>query len=268
MKVKNVALLGATGSIGRSALSLIRSHPDRLRLYAVSAHSNIDFLEEIIDEFNPKMVVVTGDKRPSRRKNVRLLVGIEGLEVVAREENVDILLVATSGTVGVFPTIEALKHGKRVALANKETLVAFGDVVKRTMKDFGGEIIPVDSEHSALFQLLNERRDEVEKIILTASGGPFRKLPKEELSRVKPEDALKHPTWKMGKKITIDSATLFNKALEVIEANRLFDFGPEKIEVVIHPESIVHGAVLLKDGAILAHLSQPDMRVPIQYALS
>lgn len=267
-KVKNIALLGATGSIGKSALSVIRSHPETLSLYGVSAHTNMQFLEEIIEEFKPRVIVVTGEKKPSFRKDVKLYTGIEGLEDVARDPEVDIILVATTGTVGVFPTIEALKHGKRVALANKETLVAFGDVVKRAVKDYGGEIIPVDSEHSAIFQLLEERKKDIERIILTASGGPFRNLKKEELDKVTPQDALRHPTWKMGKKITVDSATLFNKALEIIEANRLFDFGPEKIEVVIHPESIIHGAVILKDGAFLAHLSPPDMRIPIQYALS
>ena len=180
----------------------------------------------------------------------------------------DTVLVSTSGIIGVFPTIRALREGKRVALANKETLVSFGPVVKREWEKSDGELIPVDSEHSALWQLIENRKEEIEKIFLTASGGPFRTYSYNELKNVKVEDALKHPTWRMGRKITIDSATLMNKGLEVIEAYWLFDFSPQKIEVLIHPQSIVHGLVELKDGAYIAHLSVPDMKIPILYALS
>ncbi len=262
--IKKVALLGATGSIGRSTLEVLRKHRDRFSLFAFSFHSNRELARKIIEEFHPELAVVTSDVEFS--SEIPVLRGVQGLKEVA--SRADIVLVATAGVVGVFPTVEALKNGKRVALANKETLVSFGPVVKKTLKESDGEIIPVDSEHSAIFQLLEERRDEVENIYLTASGGPFRNMPKERLKYVSPEDALKHPTWNMGKKITIDSATLINKGLEVIEAHFLFDLPPERIKVVIHPQSIIHGMVELKDGAFTAHLSIPDMKIPIQYALT
>lgn len=178
----------------------------------------------------------------------------------------DVVVIATSGVIGVFPTIIALKHGKRVALANKETLVSFGPVVKPLMRM--GELIPVDSEHSGLFQLMEGRRGEIDRIVLTASGGPFRNFTEDEMSRITPEQALRHPTWSMGKKITIDSATLMNKGLEVIEAHFLFDLPPKKIKVVIHPQSIIHAMVYLRDSSVLAHLGYPDMKIPIQYALT
>ncbi len=260
---KKIALLGATGSIGRSTLEVLRKHRDRFSLFAFSFHSNKDLAHRIIEEFQPEYAVVTSDVEFS--SNIPILRGIEGLREVASQA--DIVLVATAGVIGVFPTIEALKNKRRVALANKETLVSFGPVVKKTL-EYGGEIIPVDSEHSAIFQLLEERKNEVKNIYLTASGGPFRNTPKDKLKDVRPEDALKHPTWRMGRKITIDSATLINKGLEVIEAHFLFDLPPDRIKVVIHPQSIIHGMVELKDGAFTAHLSLPDMKIPIQYALT
>ncbi len=269
MKVKNVALFGATGSIGRNAIEVIKNNSDLFRLFAISGHSNVELLSQIASDFSPDYVVVTSDKPISIPDGITLLRGIDGLKQVAAHPDVDIVLVATSGIVGVFPTIEALKNGKRVALANKETLVSFGKVVTDVLKNGNGEIIPVDSEHSAIFQLLNGvKREEVDKIVLTASGGPFRTWSVEQLRNATVRDALKHPTWSMGSKITIDSATLMNKGLEVIEAYWLFGYPIEKIDVVVHPQSIIHGMVTLKDGAILAHLSATDMKLPIQYALS
>ena len=269
MKVKNVALFGATGSIGRNAIEVIKNNSDLFRLFAISGHSNVELLSQIASDFSTHYVVVTSDKPISIPDGITLLRGIDGLKQVAAHPDVDIVLVATSGIVGVFPTIEALKNGKRVALANKETLVSFGKVVTDVLKNGDGEIIPVDSEHSAIFQLLNGvKREEVDKIVLTASGGPFRTWSVEQLRNATVRDALKHPTWSMGSKITIDSATLMNKGLEVIEAYWLFGYPIEKIDVVVHPQSIIHGMVTLKDGAILAHLSATDMKLPIQYALS
>ncbi len=263
MSKKRVALLGATGSIGTSTLEVLRLHEDRFELFAISFHSNIEKAIKIVEEFHPQYVVSTSGKKIDYKNQ---LYGVEGLKTVAREA--DIVVVATGGIVGVFPTIEALKAGKRVALANKETLVSFGNIVKDVLKKSSGEIIPVDSEHSAIFQLLDGRKDEVKNIYITASGGPFRTKPAEELEHVRPEDALKHPTWSMGQKITIDSATMINKGLEIIEAYHLFDVPPERIKVVVHPQSIIHGMVELVDGAFIAHLSVPDMKIPIQYALT
>jgi len=268
MKKINIALFGASGSIGQSTLEVLRFHRDRFNLIAVSVHRNIKKLEEIIQEFKPYYVVITSEVSYSK-SDVKILRGIDGLKEVASLPEVDTVLVATAGTVGVFPTINALRSGKRVALANKETLVSFGEIVKKIESESRGEIIPVDSEHSAIFQLFTRfNREEIHDIILTASGGAFRDLSREEMERVTMEDALKHPTWSMGKKITVDSATLMNKGLEVIEAYWLFGMEPEHIKVVIHPQSIIHGMLALKDGAIVAHLSIPDMKIPIQYALT
>ncbi len=261
---KKIALLGATGSIGTSTLDVLRNLG--FELVAFSFHSNVNRAKEIVKEFHPRFAVCTSNKKSDI--GVPILYGRDGLEFVASLEDVDIVLVSTAGTIGVFPTLAALKSGKRVALANKETLVSFGPIVKKTLEKSQGEIIPVDSEHSAIFQLLDGRKDEVENIYLTASGGPFRQTPKDELKNVKPRDALKHPTWSMGRKITIDSATMINKGLEIIEAYYLFDMPPERIKVIVHPQSIIHGMVELRDGAWLAHLSFPDMRIPIQYALT
>ncbi|MEO0139504.1 MAG: 1-deoxy-D-xylulose-5-phosphate reductoisomerase [candidate division WOR-3 bacterium] len=260
---KNIVLLGASGSIGRQTLDVIRKL--NLNLLAVSVHDNTQTLAEIVKEFGVKKVAITGKAEPP--SGVEVYYGKDGLIEISTLPDADVVVVATNGTIGVFPTIEALKSGKRVALANKETLVSFGPFVKEVVKF--GELIPVDSEHSSAFQLFQGvKRDEVKKLILTASGGPFRDWKREEIERAKPEDALKHPTWKMGKKITVDSATLMNKGLELIEAHFLFDLSPEEIDVRIHPQSVIHAILLLRDNSLKIHASKPDMRIPIQYAIT
>ncbi len=262
-------LLGATGSIGTNTLDILRRYPQHFRLLAFSFHRNVDRALEIAQAFKPRYVVQTGPEpqpEPWRSLDLTYLEGVSGLREVAALPEADIVVVATAGTLGVHPTLAALDQGKRVALANKETLVSFGPVVKPRMAQ--GELIPVDSEHSALFQLLEGRRQEVLSVVLTASGGPFRTWTPEQMARVTPADALRHPTWNMGAKITVDSATLMNKGLEVIEAHWLFDLPADRIQVVVHPQSIVHAVVHLVDGASLAHLGYPDMRIPIQYALT
>ncbi len=264
MRKINLALLGATGSIGRQTLDIIRNFRDKVNLIGFSVHTNVQAISEIQREFDAKYVVITSPEVNYNAEGIKILRGAEGLTELVSLPEVDTVLIATLGTIGIYPTLQALKLNKRVLLANKETLVAFGEFVKKIKT---GILIPVDSEHSALFQLLEHRKDETEYIILTASGGPFRDYPMEKLHSVTPEMALKHPTWNMGAKITIDSATLMNKGLEVIEAYYLFGFSPDKIKVVIHPESIIHGMIKLKDNAYLAHMSYPDMRIPIQLAL-
>ncbi len=264
--MKKIALLGATGSIGKSTLSVISRYPDRFRLVAVSGHRNNEALLEIAARFKPEAVAITSDA-PFPAENWRLYRGNEGLIELSERENYDILVVATTGLAGALPTIRALERGKRVALANKETLVSFGPLVTEALKR-GGELIPVDSEHSALFQLLEGRRQDATRLIITSSGGPFRGKKASALKKVTPAQALRHPTWSMGPKITIDSATLMNKVLEVIEAHFLFGFPPEDISVVIHPTSTVHALVQMRDNMLLAHMGVPDMRVPVQYALT
>lgn len=266
MALKTIALLGSTGSIGKSTLSVIARYPDRFRLVAVSGHRNNEALLEIATRFKPEAVAITSDA-PFPAEKWRLYRGNDGLVEIAEQEDYDILVVATTGVAGALPTINALERGKRVALANKETLVSFGPLVKTALQK-GGELIPVDSEHSALFQLLEGRRREAVRLIITSSGGPFRGKKASALKRVTPAQALRHPTWSMGPKITVDSATLMNKVLEVIEAHFLFGFPPQDISVIIHPTSTVHALVQLRDGMLLAHMGLPDMRVPIQYALS
>ena len=273
---KKIALFGASGSIGKNTLKVIEQHKDKFLLSTFSIHKNLNFAKQIIKEYPQIKKFVITDRETFKRakedsffQKYKILFGKEGLIEISNEPDIDIIVVATASIIGVFPTIEGLKNGKRVALANKETLVSFGPIVKNVWKNSKGEIIPIDSEHSALFQLINSvKREEIDYIILTASGGPFREYSKKQLENVKIEDALKHPTWKMGKKITIDSATLMNKSLEIIEAFWLFDFKPDKIKVKIHPQSIIHGMIVLKDGAILSHMSVPDMKIPILYALS
>ena len=263
MRKINLALLGATGSIGTQTLDIIRTFRDRVNLIGFSVHTNVDAIDRIKEEFGAEYVVITSEVE-YRNEKIKILRGKEGLVELVSLPQVDTVLIATLGTIGIYPTLQALKLNKRVLLANKETLVAFGEFVKKIKT---GTLIPVDSEHSALFQLLEYRKKETVYIILTASGGPFRQLSSEELQYVTPEMALNHPTWNMGAKITIDSATLMNKGLEVIEAHYLFDFPPEKIQVIIHPESIIHAMIKLKDNAFLAHMSYPDMRIPIQLSL-
>ena len=266
--MKHVAILGSTGSIGRQALDVVRTHPDLFSLYGISAHSSeAPFLAQIEAE-RPKVAVFS---RPLSTdvSGTDVRWGDQALYDLAADPQVDVVVLAISGIAALTPLLSALKAGKRVAIANKESLVCGGDLVKKALEVGEGELLPVDSEQSALFQCLeNGRRDEVEKLILTASGGPFFRRPREELKDITPEQALKHPTWSMGRKISLDSATLMNKGLEVMEASRLFDFPGEQIEVLIHPQSVVHSMVAYRDGTVMANLSVADMRLPIQYAMT
>ena len=272
--MKKVLILGSTGSIGVNTLNVIRQFPDRFSVAALTVNTRIDLLEPQIHEFKPPVVVVKDEKLAEElRKRLKIkcdvLSGIEGLISAAANLDYDILLGAMVGFAGLAPTLEAIKRGKRIALANKETLVVGGELVTALCKKHNSEIIPVDSEHSAIYQcLVGEDVQSVSKIILTASGGPFLHLTKEDLQNVTVKDALNHPTWKMGNKITIDSASMMNKGLEVIEAHWLFGLPKEKIEVVIHPQSIIHSMVEFVDGSIKAQMGLPDMKLPIQYALS
>lgn len=271
----NVAVLGSTGSIGTSALAVIDSLPDSLRAVALSAHGKLDQLVDQAIEVGPGWVVASDPVAAAAQdwsrlpKDAKLLVGPEGLEQVASHSDVDIVVAAIVGSAGLRGTWAAVAAGKTVALANKETMVVAGPLVTQLAAKTQARIVPVDSEHSAIFQCLQSgRRDEVKRIILTSSGGPFRQFTREQLSEVTPAEALKHPTWQMGPKITIDSATMMNKALEIIEARWLFDLEPEQIDVVVHPQSIVHSLVEFVDGSVVAQLGSPDMKLPIQYALT
>lgn len=269
--MKNIAVLGSTGSIGRATLDLVRSFPGRFRVVGLTAWENVSLLKEQVDEFNPSLVAIAGREDPAFSGAVacEVLYGIGGIQEVAAHPDVDFVLSAISGAAGLLPTMAAIYEGKTIGLANKETLVMAGNVVNREVLRCGARILPVDSEHSAIFQCLQgQRRSDVKRIILTASGGPFHDMGVDELRDVTPEEALKHPTWKMGKKITIDSATLMNKGLEVIEAHFLFGLDPGRIEVVIHPQSVIHSIVEFRDGSMIAQLSLPDMKGPIAYALS
>ena len=272
--MNNVFILGSTGSIGVNTLNVIRNFPDRFNVSALTVNSNIQLLLEQINEFKPELVVVkeknAAEKlKPQLPANCKLLVGVDGLIYAASELEYDIFVGAMVGYAGLAPTIEAIKRGKRIALANKETLVVAGEVVNNYCKEYGAEIIPVDSEHSAIFQcLVGENIDEVEKLIITASGGPFLNKDKSFFENATVNEALNHPNWKMGNKVTIDSATMMNKGLEVIEAHWLFGLSTEIIDVVIHPQSIIHSMVQFRDGSIKAQLGLPDMKLPIQYALT
>lgn len=268
-----ISLLGSTGSIGRQTLETVEYLG--LRISALSAGANIALLEEQVRRFKPAIAAVYDEaacrdfKVRVRDTTVQVHAGAEGLIEAACAEGTDTVLVATVGMAGLLPTLAAVKLGRRIALANKETLVCAGEIVMAQASQYGAEIIPVDSEHSAIFQCIKgEPRESVKRIILTASGGPFRGYSLSELESVTPEMALKHPTWKMGEKITIDSATLMNKGFEVIEAAHLFSVAPDNVSVVIHPESIVHSMVEFCDNSIAAQLAAPDMRLPIQYALT
>lgn len=273
--MKKISILGSTGSIGTQAIDVIKNL--KMEVLGLTAHSNIELLEKQIYELQPQLVAVTDEKKAlelqSRlRTNLiktRVVSGIEGLIEVATLEEIDIVLTSIVGMVGLRPTVAAIKAGKHIALANKETLVTAGEIIMPLAKKQDVMIYPVDSEHSAIFQCLQgNNASEVEKILLTASGGPFRGKTINELENVTLGDALNHPNWSMGKKITIDSATLMNKGLEVIEAKWLFDMDVKDIEVVVHSQSIIHSMVLYQDGSYVAQLGQPDMRVPIQYALT
>lgn len=270
---KKISILGSTGSIGTQTLDIVRNNPD-IEVTALAASSNILRLEEQIREFKPKIVCVYNQGKAEDLKirvkdtNTEIISGMEGLIHAACASDADIVVTAFVGMIGIKPTMEAIKAGKDIALANKETLVCAGHLIMPLAKKHGVKILPVDSEHSAIFQSLNgEDHSKISKIILTASGGPFRGFNRKQMEDMKPEDALKHPNWSMGNKITIDSATMVNKGLEVMEAKWLFDIGLEKVEVVIHPESIIHSMVEFIDGAVMAQLGSPNMRLPIQYAL-
>lgn len=272
--MKKIAILGSTGSIGTQTLEVVREHPDELCVTALAAGHNKEKLKEQIKEFHPAVVSLSEEQKAKELREelsgepVEVLWGKEGLLAVAAEPSSDILVTAVVGMMGILPTMEAIRCGKDIALANKETLVTAGHLIIPLARESGVKILPVDSEHSAIFQCLQgARRQEVDSILLTASGGPFRGRDREFLRTVKLEDALKHPNWSMGAKITIDSSTMVNKGLEVMEAHWLFDVDYEKIQVVVQPQSLIHSMVQFIDGAILAQLGTPDMKVPIEYAL-
>lgn len=271
--MKHVAIIGSTGSIGTQTLEIARWNQD-IKICALSAGRNIDLLEKQAREFRPEIVGLWDEKLAEELKDhlkdmdIRVVSGMDGLIEIAEYKTSDILVTAIVGMIGIRPTVAAIKAGKDIALANKETLVTAGHIIMPLAKEKGVSILPVDSEHSAIFQSLQgNTHDSIEKILLTASGGPFRGKSREFLKHVKLEDALKHPNWSMGRKITIDSATMVNKGLEVIEAKWLFDVAPENIQVVIQPQSVIHSMVEYKDGAVIAQLGTPDMKLPIQYAL-
>ena len=268
--MKQISVLGSAGSIGRQALDVIASHPEEMALFGIAANTNTDALVELAAKHRPRVVAFESELEPRLLPDgVELICGPGATERLAAMPEADVVVNGVSGFAALAPLIAALKAGKRVALANKESIVCGKPLIDETLRQYGGEILPVDSEQSAIFQCLqNGRREEAEKLILTASGGPFWQKKREELEHITLEQALAHPTWNMGRKITIDSATLFNKGLEVIEAAYLFDFPAERIEVVIHPQSIVHSMVAYRDGTCMANMSKPDMRLPIQYAIT
>ena len=284
--MKNISVLGSTGSIGRQTLEVAAANPEQLKIRVLAAHRNVDLMLQQIELYHPDLAVLTDKKAADKLQKqyhgkTEILSGQEGLLAAATYEKVDTVLGAMVGYAGLRPTLAAINAGKDIALANKETLVAAGHIVMEAVKENHVNLLPVDSEHSAIFQSLRggyhpcltfteteNRSSEVKKLILTASGGPFRGKTKDELKQVSLAQCLKHPNWSMGKKVTIDSSTLANKGLEVMEAHWLFNMPYEKIEVVIHPQSIVHSAVQFQDGAVKAQLGVPDMRLPIQYAFS
>ena len=272
--MKKIAILGSTGSIGTQTLDVVREHPDELEVVALAAGRNKDRLNAQIEEFKPRIVSLDDPQAAAELKEewkdrgVEVLCGKEGLMAVAGMEESDIVVTAVVGMMGILPTMEAISKGKDIALANKETLVTAGHLIIPMAKKYGVRILPVDSEHSAIFQCLHgNRHQDVDKLLITASGGPFRGRKKEDLEKVTLQDALKHPNWAMGQKITIDSSTMVNKGLEVMEAHWLFDVDYDRIQVVVQPQSIIHSMVQFVDGAVLAQLGTPDMRVPIEYAL-
>ena len=272
--MKHVAVIGSTGSIGRQTIEIIREKREQLSVTALAVDTGIDELEKQIREFSPKIACVYNNEKAEILKtrvadcNTKIVTGMDGLLECVTEAEVDIVLMSVVGMIGIRPTIEAIKAGKDIALANKETLVTAGHIIMPLVKQYGVKLLPVDSEHSAIFQSLRgEPNAKIEKILLTASGGPFRGKKRDELLNISPEDALKHPNWFMGRKITIDSSTLVNKGLEVMEAKWLFDVEPEQIEVLIQPQSILHSAVQFNDGGIIGQMGVPDMKLPIQYAL-
>ena len=271
--MKRIAILGSTGSIGTQALDVIEANPDLFEAYVLTANNNLDLLISQARRFKPEAVVIANEahyaalQEALRDLPIKVYTGSQALCEVVQDENVDIVLASMVGFAGLQPTISAIKAKKIIALANKETLVVAGELINQLASEYNVPILPVDSEHSAIFQCL-EAGNQIEKILLTCSGGPFRNLSEEALKNVTKADALAHPTWNMGAKITIDSATLMNKGFEVIEAKWLFGVSPEQIQVVVHPQSVIHSAVQFEDGAVKAQLGMPDMRLPIQYAFS
>ena len=275
--MKVISILGSTGSIGRSTLAVVDMHPDRFKIFALSGFNNNDLLLEQAIKFNPSFIVtkdlsskkILMNKLKDTKLDAEVLYGNEGYNFIASHEKVTTVVAAITGSAGLISTIEAAKNSKQILLANKESMVMAGDLINKVCEENHSTLIPIDSEHNAIFQVLSENSDatEIKKIILTASGGPFREHSHQDLKEVTIEEALNHPNWKMGKKISIDSATMMNKGLEVIEASHLFRLSMEKIEVVMHPQSIIHSFVEYIDGSSLSQLGKPDMRVPIAYAL-
>ena len=273
MKKKQIAILGSTGSIGTQALKVIEEHPDLYEAYALTANNQVELLAEQARKFMPAAVVIANEAKYLQLKEmladlpIQVYAGADALCEIVEAKPIDVVLASMVGYAGLRPTMNAIRAGKAIALANKETLVVAGELINALAQQYKTPIIPVDSEHSAIFQCL-EPNNALEKVILTASGGPFRKFTMEQLQHVTKEQALKHPNWDMGAKITIDSATMMNKGFEVIEAKWLFGVRPDQIEVVVHPQSIIHSMVQYEDGAVKAQLGMPDMRLPIQYAFS
>lgn len=272
--MKNIAVLGSTGSIGTQTLDIVRNNTDELKIKVLAAGSNVELIEKQIREFKPEIAVLYNAEKANELKikiadtGVKVLSGMDGMIESATFDDVDTVVTSMVGMIGIKPTIAAIKAGKNIALANKETLVTAGHIIMPLIKEHKVSLLPVDSEHSAIFQSMNgENRKRISKILLTASGGPFRGKSYEELKNVTLEDALKHPNWAMGQKITVDSATLVNKGLEVMEAAWLFDVDVSMIQVVVHPQSVIHSMVEYEDTAVIAQLGCPDMRLPIQYAL-
>ena len=276
MKKRQIAILGSTGSIGTQALQVIEEHSDLYEVYCLTANNKIELLAEQAHKFKPAAIVIANEQRYDELKklmddlpDVKVYAGRQALDEIVEANPIDMVLTAMVGFAGLSPTIHAIKARKTICLANKETLVVAGDLIRDLASEYHAPILPVDSEHSAIFQsLVGEDQNPIEKILLTASGGPFRNLTMEQLERVTKADALRHPTWDMGAKITIDSATMMNKGFEVIEAKWLFGVKASQIQVLVHPQSIVHSAVQFQDGAVKAQLGVPDMRLPIQYAFS
>jgi 1-deoxy-D-xylulose-5-phosphate reductoisomerase len=276
MKKKQICILGSTGSIGTQALQVIEEHSDLYEVYALTANNHVELLAEQARKFRPAAVVIANEQHYERLKallddmpDIKVYTGQQALDEIVEASPIDMVLTAMVGFAGLSPTIHAIRARKAIALANKETLVVAGELICKLAQEYHVPILPVDSEHSAIFQsLVGEDHNPIEKILLTASGGPFRQMTMEQLQTVTKADALRHPTWDMGAKITIDSATMMNKGFEVIEAKWLFGVGAAQIQVLVHPQSIVHSAVQFQDGAVKAQLGVPDMRLPIQYAFS
>ncbi len=273
--MKQIAILGSTGSIGTQTLDVVRQYPNEFSVYALSAHRSVDLLIQQALEFNPAVVCIADEHYYTRLRDalsdlpIKVMAGMDAIAQMVTMPDIDVVVAAMVGYAGLRPTMEAIRAKKTIALANKETLVVAGEIICRLAQHYKVPILPVDSEHSAIFQsLVGESRDSIEKLLLTASGGPFRTMTYEQMQRVTAAQALQHPNWEMGAKITIDSASMMNKGFEVIEARWLFDIPVEKIQVLVHPQSVVHSAVQFVDGSVKAQLGTPDMRMPIQYALT